>query len=60
LNKDDHECVVDEEDKERWPPCGCEDEECEVTKEEEKRKRENLMLEGAKIAIKEGVHAVMN
>jgi len=60
LNKDDHECVVDEEDKERWPPCGCGDEECEVTKEEEKRKRENLMLEGAKIAIKEGVHAVMN
>lgn len=56
LNKEDHECPDDE----TIPPCGCEDEECEVTKEVEKKKREKLVLGGVKMAVGQGVKAMVN
>ena len=42
MNKEDHECV--DRNGEEVPLCGCEDEECEVTREEERKKREKLVL----------------
>lgn len=51
LNDDGHECAEDK----NIQPCGCEDGECEVTKQVERKKREKLLLGGAKIAVGQGV-----